>query len=211
MLSREGVLEIGAGSGTRLLIMAEEIHEIGRQGAATLKRWLEATTHIELPHDAYNTPIDCSVDTFGPTKQLDLAGYMLTEKHTPVFVESKKYTTPGGQYKEFRKFLVIAYTHTAQELEKYNSHRSSRYYWVTFHPFNLDKWSSLETYEHMIDALEKDGGAYLAGRSVNHDLAHDVCSRIAVFVFNPKQEALSLTREELELIRPSLKRKVKTL
>jgi hypothetical protein len=62
----------------------------------------------------------------------------------------------------------------------------------------------------MIDALE-DGSAYLAGREINHDLAHDVCSRIAVFVFNPKQEDLSLTREELELIRPALKRKVKTL
>jgi hypothetical protein len=193
-----------------LLPMAEEIHEIGRQGAATLKRWLEATTHIELPHDAYNTPIDCSVDTFGPMKQLDLAGYMLTEKHTPVFVESKKYTTTGGQYKEFRKFLAIAYSHTAHELEKYGKHRSSRYFWVTFHPFNLENWSVLETYEHMIDAL-KDGSTYLAGRDINHDLAHEVCSRIAVFVFNPKQEDLSLTREELELIRPALKRKVKTL
>lgn len=75
--------------------MPEDIQELGREGAAILKRWLEATTYMELPFDAYNHKIDCTVFTLGGMKkQLDLAGYMLVDKKAPVFVECKRYTTP---------------------------------------------------------------------------------------------------------------------
>lgn len=193
--------------------MPEDYQEIGREGAATLKRWLEATTYMELPFDAYNNKIDCTVLTMGDKrKQFDLVGHMLVGKKAPVIVECKRYTTPGGQYKEFKKFLAIAYGHTAKELETYNSTRESQYLWVTFHPFNLDNWSRFESYEHLKEALDEHpeykGGA---DTPLNESLAHDVASRVTVLVFNPKQEALSLTREELETIRPHLIRKVKTL
>lgn len=191
--------------------MPEDIQELGREGAAILKRWLEATTYMELPFDAYHNAIDCMVrTTSGKQKQLDLVGYMLSEQKTPVFVECKRYTSPNGQYKEFVKFLAIAYGHTAQELADYKKTRESQYYWVTFHPFNLDNWSTLETYDHMKKALETHP-EYLGDGDLNESLAHDVAGRVTVLVFNPKQEALSLTRAELEQIRPVLLRKVKTL
>lgn len=191
--------------------MPEDIQELGREGAATLKRWLEATTYMELPFDAYNNKIDCIIRTTGgKQKQLDLVGYMLTDKKAPVFVECKRYTSSGRQYTEFVKFLAMAYGHTAQELADYNTTRDSLYYWVTFHPFNLENWTNLETYEHIKKALETHP-EYLGDDDLNESLAHEVAGRVTVLVFNPKQEALSLTRAELEQIRPVLQRKVKTL
>jgi hypothetical protein len=191
--------------------MPEDIQEIGREGAATLKRWLEATTYMELPFDAYNNKIDCTVFTVGDKKkQLDLVGYMLVGKKAPVFVECKRYKTPGGQYKEFIKFLAIAYGQTAKEIEDFGESRPSEFYWVTFHPFNLDNWTKLETYDHMKLALETHPD-YLGGADFDEQLAHALASRVTVLVFNPKQEGLSLTRHELEAIRPTLQRKVKTL
>ncbi|WP_454083965.1 hypothetical protein [Georgenia sp. Marseille-Q6866] len=189
---------------------AEEVQEIGREGAATLKRWLEATTYIELPFDAYNNKIDCMVETFGGMKQFDLVGYLIRDKKPPVVVESKRYASAGGQYKEFKKFLAIAYAADAKEVDKFSSCRRAHYYWVTFHPFNLENWSKFETYDHVKMALEENP-EYLDGHAVDDALVHDVASRITVLVFNPKQEALALTRTELEQIRPVLNRKVKTL
>lgn len=190
--------------------MAEEIQEIGRRGAATIKRWLEATTYIELPYDAYNNRIDCLVDTFDGRKQFDLRGHMLVGEKTPVIVEAKKYTTPGGQYNEFMKFLAIAYASTAKELEDYGDTRKSSFFWVTSHPFNLQNWSKFESAEHMKEALAKNP-KYVKGHTIIDELVFEVAGRITVLVFNPKQENLSLTRHELETIRPHLVRKVATL
>lgn len=190
--------------------MAEEIQEIGRQGAATIKRWLEATTYIELPYDAYNYKIDCMVETFNGQKQFDLRGHMLSGEKTPVIVEAKKYRTAGGQYQEFMKFLAIAYASTAKEFEVYGDCRKASYFWVTFHPFNLDNWSKFESFDHMKKALDKHP-EYIKGHTINNDLLIQVSSRITVLVFNPKQEHLSLSRSELEKIRPYLDRKVATL
>jgi hypothetical protein len=191
--------------------MPEDIQEIGREGAATLKRWLEATTYMELPFDAYNNKIDCTVLTTGnQKKQFDLVGYMLTDKKAPIIVECKRYTTPGGQYKEFIKFLAIAYGHTKREIEDYKESRNSRYFWVTYHPFNLDNWVKLETYDHMKLALSTHP-EFKGDDDFDENLAHEISNRITVLVFNPKQEDLTLTRTELEQIRPILQRKVKTL
>lgn len=191
-------------------VMAEEVQEIGRQGAATIKRWLEATTFIELPFDAYHNKIDCMVETYDGRKQFDLRGHMLVEEKTPVIVEAKKYASAGAQYDEFLKFLAIAYASTAKEVEEYKTNRKSSFLWVTYHPFNLKNWSDFETFEHMRLAIEKHPN-YMDGREVDDNLLADVSSRIMVLVFNPKQEKFSLTRQELETIRPHLVRKVATL
>lgn len=185
---------------------AEEVQEIGRKGVAILKRWLEATTYMELPYDAYNHRIDCTMQTLSGTKALDLAGRMLTGNKEPVFVESKRYKTSGGQYQEYKKFLCIAYSATVKEIEDFGDTRSPLFYWVTFHPFNLENWSKLETFEFMKAALEEHP-EYLGGRDVDLQLVFDVSSRVTVLVFNEKQEALSLTRDELETIRRYLNRK----
>ncbi len=191
--------------------MPEDVQELGREGAATLKRWLEATTYIELPFDAYHHAIDCTIFTLGGKKNLDLVGHMLTGNKEPVFVECKRYTSASRQYTEFKKFLAIAYGHTAKEIEDHGKSRKSNYYWVTFHPFNLENWTKLETFEHLKAALAEHPDYQGGEDNFDDTLGHEVASRVTVLVFNPKQEQLSLTREELESIRTILKRKAKEL
>jgi len=185
---------------------AEEVHEIGRQGVATIKRWLEATTYIELPWDAYNHTLDCTVPHLAGMKIFDLHGHYLTGEKQHIIIECKKYTSPRGQFTEFQHFLAIAYSSTVKTIEELGGDWGHHFMWVTFHPFNLDNWSKLETHGQLRRALEAHP-EYLDGRAIDADVLRAVADRITVLVFNPKQESLSLTRTELEQIRPILNRK----
>lgn len=189
---------------------AEETQELGREGVAIIKRWLEATTFIELPFDAYHHKLDCTLPHLAGKKVLDLQGHYLTGTKSPIVVECKRYTSPGGQYKEFLHFLAIAYSSTVKEQEDLGGARERHFLWVTFHPFNLDNWTGLETREHMVKALDQFP-EYLAGREIDEDLAREVSSRVMVLVFNPKQESISLTRQELKIVRVHIDRKADSL
>jgi hypothetical protein len=185
---------------------AEEIQEIGRRGVATLKRWLEATTFIELPYDAYNHSADCLVPHLAGKKKFDLSGYFLTGSKRPIMIESKTYSTPGGQYKEFQRFLCIAYSSAIKELEDVGVDRERHFLWVTFHPFNLEHWARLESRDQLVQALALHPG-YLNSRAIDEDIVRRVAGRIMVLVFNPKQEEISLTKDELRLVRTVINRK----
>lgn len=191
---------------------AEETQELGRKGVAIIKRWLEATTFIELPFDAYHHKLDCVLPHLGTkkTKIFDLQGHFLTGRKAPIVVESKRYTSPGGQYKEFLHFLAIAYSSTVKEVEDLGGARERHFLWVNFHPFNLDNWTALETRDQMVKALTEHPD-YLAGRDIDEDLVRQVASRVMVLVFNPKQENLSLTRQELKIVRVHIDRKADSL
>lgn len=192
-------------------MVAEGTQELGRKGVATVKRWLEATTYIELPFDVYNNTLDCTIAHFGGVKRFDLQGYYLTGNKGPIFVESKRYDSAGGQYKEFLRFLAIAYSSTVEERRVYGAHKERHFLWVTFHPFNLEHWSAFESHEHMILALSKNPDMLAEEESVDEDLVREVASRIMVLVFNPKQEGLSLTRDELKAVRLQIDRKANSL
>jgi hypothetical protein len=106
--------------------------------------------------------------------------------------------------------LAIAYSSTVKEKEDLGGARERHFLWVTFHPFNLDNWTALETRDQMAKALEHHPG-YLDGRQIDEDLLREVSSRVMVLVFNPKQENLSLTRQELKLFRVHIDRKAESL
>lgn len=193
--------------------MPEDVQEIGREGAATLKRWLEATTYMEMPYNAYQNPIDCRVETLNPeiSKSLDLVGRLLVDTQPPIYIEAKRYSKQKSQYPEFQKFQAIAYSNTALEMKKNNGHsRKALFLWVTYHPFNLDNWSELQTYHHMVKSL-KAHPTYLNGEEIDTTLAQEVADRVSVLVFNDRQEAWTLTREELAKLRTVVTRKVKDL
>lgn len=191
-------------------MVAEGTQELGRTGVATVKRWLEATTFIELPFDVYNHTLDCTIAHIGGVKRFDLQGYYLTGNKGPIFVESKRYSTPGGQYKEFLRFLAIAYSSTVKEDKELGGHKERHFLWVTFHPFNLENWSVFESHEHMCLALSKNP-ELLGGEEIDQNLVREVSSRIMVLLFNPKQEAISLTRQELKAVRLHIDRKANSL
>ncbi|PPG39451.1 hypothetical protein [Pseudoclavibacter sp. RFBA6] len=190
--------------------MPEDVQELGRRGVADLKRWLEATTYMELPFDAYNHSIDCTVQTMATPKQFDLAGYMLEKTKSPVIVEAKNYSSAGRQYEEFRKFQAIAYSHAVHEIETFKKSRKPIFLWVTFHPFAVTKWNSLESVSHLKDSLASYPD-FLAERPIDDEIAASVAKRISILVFNKRQKKWSLTRTELELIRHKLDRKGRTL
>jgi hypothetical protein len=191
-------------------VEAEEVQELGRQGVAIIKRWLEATTYIELPWDAYHHRMDCVVPHLAGKKIFDLCGLYLTGRKHPILVESKRYTSTGRQFKEFQRFLAVAYSATIKEMEDLGAPKNRNYMWVTFHPFNLDNWSKLETRDQ-IDRALKDHPDLLSDRPVDEDVLRAVADRITVLVFNPKQESLSLTRAELQQFRTLVDRKADSL
>lgn len=189
---------------------AEEVQELGRRGVATLKRWLEATTYIELPFDVYNNTPDCTVKHKRGMKKFDLSGYYLTGRKRPIYVESKRYSSDGRQYDEFKEFLRIAYSSAMTDIEEYGRDRERHFYWITYHPFRLGKWKYLEKATHLIEALNEDP-EHLGGNPVDQDLVRDVAKRVTVLVFNKKQKRLSLTKKELIKVRRVINRKAKEL
>jgi hypothetical protein len=156
---------------------AEEIQEIGRRGVATLKRWLEATTFIELPYDAYNHSADCLVAHLAGKKKFDLSGYFLTGSKRPIMIESKEYTNAGAQYKEFQHFLCIGCSSTIKEMEDVDVDRERHVFWVTFHPFNLENWAKLESRDQIVKALGQHPD-YLDHRKIDENVVRQVAGDI---------------------------------
>lgn len=179
-------------------------------GVAQVQRWLEATTYLELPWNAYETPQMCQVQHLSGSKLFDLAGWFLGENRREVYIENKSHTTSGGnQYADFQEFLAIAYSSTAKQLQS-GLDRKTEFIWVTSHPFNLSRWAKLATYSELHKAL-KDKPAFLGTEAIDEDLARTVANRIWVLVMNHRQIEISLTQEEVWRVIPILKRKVSTL
>jgi hypothetical protein len=195
------------------MVDAEFTQELGREGVATIKRWLEATTFIELPFDAYHQKKEITVLHAAGKKKLDLAGHYLTGRKFPVLVECKRYSSPRQQHREFRKLLAIAYGSIQREREIYEDpkHDSFNHYlWVTFNPFAQESWQDLETRDQLVSGLDENADVH-DGSPVDENLARIIAGRFTVLVFNKKQEELSLNREELMLVRTVINRKADTL
>jgi hypothetical protein len=204
---------------------AEEVQELGREGVAMVKRWLEATTFIELNWNVYEDSALCIVQCLGEktkstptgeksmgarTKKFDLAGAFIGLKRNPVVVESKNYTSTGAQHKYFKEFLATAYSSTVYELEHKHSDIAREFIWVTFHPFMLTEWMTLGTEEKIAQALVENP-EYLDGRDVDQKVLRKVAERVWILVMHKKQEDISLTHEELMNVLYTLKRKAPTL
>ncbi|WAC93570.1 hypothetical protein [Mycobacterium sp. Aquia_213] len=194
-----------------MTVDAEEVQELGRTGVATVKRWLEATTFIELNWNVYENPELCIVPCLGDKrKKFDLAGAFIGLKRSPVVVESKKYSTAGKQHKYFKEFLAIAYSSTLYEMEEKGSDIGREFLWVTFHPFILKDWPILATEEKIVEGLDENP-EYLDGKDIDQKVLRKVSDRVWVLVIHQKQEGISLTHEELMQVLVTLKRKEPTL
>lgn len=189
---------------------AEETQEKGRRGVATVKRWLEATTFIELPWNAYERTAMCTVPLLKGKKVFDLAGHFLGNQSRPVVVENKSYSSDGGQYSQYQEFLATAYSATARSLRDVGD-TEHEFIWVTSHPFKLPKWSVLETPEEVQSALDAYPACLGEGHAVDPELVRTVASRVWVLVMNSKQESISLTAQELQKVFTVLPRKESTL
>jgi hypothetical protein len=189
---------------------AETVQQKGIDGVDLAKRWLESTTWIELPFDAYhNGPICTLTRLDGQTKTFDLFGMIHTSPNTPLYIESKGYDSVGGkQAKEFWEFLANAYSITANDFRN-GADARREFWWITRMPFSSTDWSALTTADRIKTALESHHPEVLAAEAINVDLLATVADRVEVFVVNSRQEDFMLTPEELGLIEGMLNRKGK--
>ena len=188
---------------------AEATQEKGRRGVAHTKRWLEATTYVELQFNAYEDEALCELELLSGTKTFDMFGYMLGEDRRPVYVENKDDTNYSRLQSAYQEFLANVYSATAHRINATKDQRAE-FMWVSTQPFNQAGWGKLATPEAIHDALTKYPGV-LGGATVDDDLVRLVAKRIWVLVMNERQIDISLTHEEVMAVMPILKRKKPTL
>lgn len=197
------------GQGYDAGMSAEATQEQGRRSVARTKRWLEATTYVELPFNVYENDALCEIELLEGTKRFDMYGFMLGDNRREVYVENKDYSAERDQYRQFQEFLATAYSATARRL-KSASDRKTEFMWVTTHPFKMSRWSGLGSHTEMNDALARNTHL-LGGSAVDEALARLVASRVWVLVVNQRQVEISLTHEEVGQVLTMLGRKKPSL
>lgn len=182
----------------------ETSQRLGLEGVHEVKEWLEATTRFAFTYTAYDNDAMCTVKCLnGENKTLDLVGHTTSTPKRPVSVESKKYTTPGDQGKEFKRFLAIAYSSTAQAIKDLGSDQEREFMWVTSHPFSQKNWPQLLTLTYLKKCLEENADL-LGGEAVDEELLIKVASRTWVMVVQQKQVDIRLTKDELSVVSMAL-------
>lgn len=189
----------------------EEVQERGREGVGMVKTWLEATTWMQFPFNAYEDKERCVALTITGRKKFDLKGWHLGDKNRRrgMQVECKRYSTKGRQLSEFKRFMAIAYSSHVKSRELYGKDWAEDFLWVTSNPFETDKWSALCTEKHMLDVLTDPAHEDVlgVGHVVDAALAREVVARIWLLVFEEeKQLSVTLTPGELNDVMGVLKR-----
>lgn len=180
----------------------EEIQELGREGVGMVKAWLESTTWMQLPMNAYQDRNRVKVEYApGKMKKFDLSGHFLGDSRHDIWVECKRYSSEGIQHGEFRKFLAIAYGHSWMERKRFSSPSDAEYMWVTSHPFFISGWKDLVSEGKLQAAYEGMDDDFKGAVPWDADLGRDVASRIWLLVWSEKQiERLALTSSELRQV-----------
>lgn len=182
----------------------ETSQRLGIEGVHEIKEWLEATTRFAFSYTVYDSEAMCTVMCAnGDAKALDLEGSTTSTPKKPVAVECKKYSTPGGQTAEYRKFLAIAYSATVKTIEEKGQDWEREFMWVTFHPFAQKNWKNLLTLKYMRSCLDEHA-TLLDGRTIDDDLLATVASRIWVMVVQQRQINIRLKKDELAVINAAL-------
>ena len=190
---------------------AEATQEQGRRSVSHTKRWLEATTYVELPFNVYQNEPLCQVELLsGSTKRFDLYGFMLGENSREVYVENKDYSSSNNLYAQYLEFLAHAYSATARTI-KATSDRKAEFMWVTTHPFQVTQWTQLSSHQEVLKALQQHPEVLGEDDEPDEELARTVADRIWVLVLNKRQLEISLTTEEVGKVLPVLARKESTL
>ncbi|MGQ0631618.1 MAG: hypothetical protein ACT4P1_11280 [Sporichthyaceae bacterium] len=182
-------------------MVAEASQEKGRVGVYEVKAWLEATTYFAISWDVYEFTEQCTRKRLdGQLKRYDLAGRLIGPRQVPVFVEAKAYDVVGSQGKDFKEFLVNAYSTTAHEIEEKGGDPGTEFLWVTTHPFSQGEWPKLTSRQYLEASIKealKANVDCLAGKPLDPDLVIAVAQRLWLLVRHERQNEVSLTKDEL--------------
>jgi hypothetical protein len=189
-------------------VAAETAHKTGEEGVVEIKEWLEATTRFAFTFTVYDNAGKCSLRCLdGSRKTFDLEGNTVPvgdEAPRPVSVEAKKYSQAGTQGPDFRRFLAVAYSHTALEMSEIGD-PEREFLWVTFHPFSLGDWSRLHDLDYLKECVEEHKDL-LGEHEIDLEILAKVASRTKLMVVGQRQVDLRLSAVELRVIQVALEK-----
>jgi hypothetical protein len=191
---------------------AEEAHEIGRQGVMQVKQYLESTTYLRMPWTAYDHTVMCKLQKLdNSAKTYDLSGHFLGDRRFPLYVEAKKYSTPGGQGTAYDEYLANAYSITARAVRD-DMDQKTEFMWITWHPFRQTTWKKLLDHDTVRDAVlaYPDVLGNINGSSPEDEVDVEICQTVAkrlwLVVLTDRQHELVLSAAEVRLAMTVLNR-----
>lgn len=187
----------------------ERLHDLGREGAARAKEWLEATTRVDAhwvnpDHWAIPKLTFSWSDGYGDFSY-DLGGVLRGgQLHQQEFLaEVKYYSTAGDQSELYSEYLAKCYRAYSVRPD-----RCDNFMWVTWHPFLTTRWKNLCSPNEVKDAVIKHHGKALgvdseeaATRILRYDDCELVSSRLWLIVLCERQENLVISREHRAIVR----------
>lgn len=194
---------------------AEGIGEGARTGVFEFKRWLEATTYIDLPFNCYDNEYQCTLPLVHGEQTFDLDGSFLGSDTRPLSVECKTVDTESGQGPMFRRFLAEVYSSVQKDRQLKSGDARREYMWVTKHPFLITDWPKLTSHQHIKECIRENPDVFVDTKKnqfveddhIDDELVRVVADRIWLVVMNKKQSGLSLTTPELMSVWGLLQRK----
>lgn len=186
----------------------ERQHAKGQEGAQRAKRWLEATTRVNVLW-VNPEPMALPKLTFrwltGGTFSFDLAGVLVggNQANEEFFAECKKYDNAYDQGQLYDEYLAKCYVAL-----NFQPSRCDHFMWITWSPFATTRWDSLCRSASVQAAVLKNSERALgvpieeASSKIDSDVCDTVASRLWIIVLSERQEEhLVLSPEHQGLIR----------
>lgn len=178
----------------------EEQHIIAKDGVERAKAWLEKTGRVGVQYTVYEVgavPFLTFSNVGGGDFSFDMCGTLhLDEGKAAFFGEIKKYNNVGSQPAEYKEYLAKCYRACVAHARPYH------FMWITWHPFNQTNWTKLCTAGEVREAVQTHSAIYCgAGVDVDDDICERVASGLWLIVLSDRQEGLSMTNEQLGVLR----------
>jgi hypothetical protein len=182
-------------------LVAGEAQHIGGQGGVERARiWLEKTGRVSVQYTVYEVglvPFLSFPDADGGEFSFDMGGILhLDAGKAPFLGEIKKYDVVGDQPAMYKEYLAKCYRTCVATGNPYH------FVWITWHPFSQTNWTNLCTADEVRSAIHAHKKTY-CGEHVDVDdaVCAELAERLWLIVLSDRQERLSMTDEQLGVLR----------
>ncbi len=186
-------------------MQGEHAHATGADGARRAKKWLEATTRVDVPwvnpNKAAREKLTFSWPGSDTSFSFDLGGILRHGDYDSesFFAEVKKYSDASDlptHYSEFVAKCYVAYV----DRQMYCDH----FMWISWSPHSATTWSKLTTPEFVTEHVGKHRdrvfGPDAESTEVDPDIAKAVADRLWLFVLSDRQETLVIADKYLHQV-----------
>jgi hypothetical protein len=180
-------------------MFGEEAHAVGAEGVQKAKRWLEATTRVDVqwiyPEEAARKKLafkwhDESSFVY------DMGGVFRGGplSNQTFMAEVKHYSAVGNQGPMYEEYLARCYR-ARQAIPGF----TEQFMWITWHPFSLGSWAKLTTAEAVREAVIKHSPKALgvpfdqAASAVDDSVCAEVAETLWLILLSDKHELLMLS------------------